>query len=104
MAKAIEVLGILIGTCNGNANLLNACLDVVEILLMIDIDSILKRKCEKNHLNLETYQWYLDLRKYGSVPHGGFGLGFERLVQFTTGMDNIRDVIAFPRSPGNCDF
>ncbi len=65
---------------------------------------ILKAKFEKNHLDLETYQWYLDLRKYGSVPHGGFGLGFERLVQFTTGIDNIRDAIAFPRAPGNCDF
>ncbi|MCB1073158.1 MAG: asparagine--tRNA ligase [Chlamydiia bacterium] len=65
---------------------------------------ILKAKFEKHHLDLETYQWYLDLRKYGSVPHGGFGLGFERLVQFTTGIDNIRDAIAFPRVPGNCDF
>ena len=65
---------------------------------------ILKEKFEKNHLDLKTYQWYLDLRKYGSVPHGGFGLGFERLVQFTTGIDNIRDAIAFPRAPGNCDF
>ena len=65
---------------------------------------ILKAKFEKHHLDLETYQWYLDLRKYGSVPHGGFGLGFERLVQFTTGIDNIRDAIAFPRIPGNCDF
>lgn len=46
------------------------------------------------------YQWYLDLRKYGSAPHAGFGLGFERLIQFVTGMGNIRDVIAFPRTPG----
>ncbi|MDN3509441.1 MAG: asparagine--tRNA ligase [Candidatus Neptunochlamydia sp.] len=65
---------------------------------------VLKAKFEKHHLDLETYQWYLDLRKYGSVPHGGFGLGFERLVQFTTGIDNIRDAIAFPRVAGNCDF
>lgn len=65
---------------------------------------LLKEKFEKHNLDLEIYQWYLDLRKYGSVPHGGFGLGFERLVQFTTGVENIRDAIAFPRVPGNCDF
>ena len=47
-------------------------------------------------------EWYSDLRRFGSVPHAGFGLGFERLVQFATGVDNIRDVIAVPRSPGNC--
>ncbi|WP_339136144.1 MAG: asparagine--tRNA ligase [Candidatus Electrothrix sp. GW3-4] len=52
-------------------------------------------------LDLEEYSWYLDLRRYGSVPHSGFGLGFERLVQFVTGMSNIRDVIPFPRTPGN---
>lgn len=64
----------------------------------------LKEKFLKHNLDLETYQWYLDLRKYGSVPHGGFGLGFERLVQFTTGVENIRDAIAFPRVPGSCEF
>ena len=48
--------------------------------------------------------WYLELRKFGSVPHSGFGLGFERLVQFVTGMTNIRDVIPFPRTPGNAEF
>ncbi len=52
-------------------------------------------------LDLEQYGWYLDLRRYGSVPHAGFGLGFERLVQFITGMQNIRDVIPFPRTPGS---
>lgn len=52
-------------------------------------------------LNMEEYGWYLDLRRFGSVPHAGFGLGFERLIQFVTGMQNIRDVIAFPRTPGN---
>ena len=51
-------------------------------------------------LNKEDYWWYRDLRKYGSVPHAGFGLGFERLVMMTTGVDNIRDVIPFPRAPG----
>ncbi|QVL55047.1 MAG: asparagine--tRNA ligase [Simkaniaceae bacterium] len=65
---------------------------------------LLKSKFENHGLDIETYKWYLDLRKYGSVPHGGFGLGFERLVQFTTGVDNIRDAIAFPRIPGSCDF
>jgi asparaginyl-tRNA synthetase len=51
-------------------------------------------------INVEEYAWYLDLRKYGSVPHSGFGLGFERLVQYVTGMANIREVIPFPRTPG----
>jgi asparaginyl-tRNA synthetase len=48
--------------------------------------------------------WYLDLRRFGSAPHSGFGLGFERMMQFVTGMTNIRDVIPFPRYPGNADF
>ena len=55
-------------------------------------------------LDPADYWWYLDLRKYGSVPHAGFGLGFERLVQFTTGMANIRDVIPYPRYPRNAEF
>ncbi len=55
-------------------------------------------------LDVEEYAWYLDLRRYGSVPHAGFGLGFERLVQFLTGMANIRDVMPFPRVPGHADF
>ncbi len=59
-----------------------------------------------NELGLvpEDYWWYLDLRRYGSVPHSGFGLGFERIIQFMTGMKNIRDVIPFSRTPGNADF
>ncbi|HEY9888379.1 MAG TPA: asparagine--tRNA ligase [Candidatus Obscuribacterales bacterium] len=52
----------------------------------------------------EAYWWYLDLRRYGTVPHAGYGLGFERLIQFMTGMGNIRDVIPFPRTPDNIDF
>jgi asparaginyl-tRNA synthetase len=48
--------------------------------------------------------WYLDTRRFGSCPHAGFGLGFERLVLFVTGMTNIRDVIPFPRTPKNCEF
>ena len=54
--------------------------------------------------NPEDYWWYLDLRRFGSVPHAGFGLGFERMVQFCTGMQNIRDVIPFPRTPRNAEF
>ena len=55
-------------------------------------------------LSEETYYWYLELRRFGTAPHSGFGLGFERLVQFVTGMKNIRDVIPFPRVPGNARF
>ncbi len=59
-----------------------------------------------NELNMQTseYEWYIDLRRYGTVPHAGFGLGFERMVQFVTGMKNIRDVIPFPRTPGSASF
>jgi asparaginyl-tRNA synthetase len=53
---------------------------------------------------VEDYWWYLELRKYGSVPHAGFGVGFERLVMYVTGMENIRDVLPFPRTPKNCEF
>ena len=62
-------------------------------------DVLLKRMQEAD-IDVEEYGWYLDLRKYGSVPHSGFGLGFERLVQYITGMANIREVIPFPRTPG----
>ncbi len=55
-------------------------------------------------LNIDDYNWYLELRKYGSCPHAGFGLGFERMLMFITGMKNIRDVIPFARTPGNCEF
>jgi asparaginyl-tRNA synthetase len=59
----------------------------------------------KSHqLKPEDYWWYLDLRRYGTVPHAGFGLGFERLLMFLTGMANIRDVIPFARTPGSADF
>ncbi|VFQ87917.1 unnamed protein product [Cuscuta campestris] len=64
----------------------------------------LEKRLVDLNLNKESYWWYLDLRRYGSVPHAGFGLGFERLVQFATGMDNIRDAIPFPRTPGNAEF
>ncbi len=65
---------------------------------------ILKSKIEKKGLNPNDYKWYLDLRKFATTPHGGFGLGFERFVQFITGIENIRDVIPFPRIPNQCDF
>lgn len=65
---------------------------------------VLERRIEEAGLPKEDYWWYLDLRRYGTVPHAGFGLGFERLVQFMTGMTNIRDVIPFPRTPDNLDF
>jgi asparaginyl-tRNA synthetase len=55
-------------------------------------------------LSKEDYAWYRDLRRYGTVPHSGFGLGFERLVAYVTGMQNVRDVIAFPRTPGNANY
>ncbi len=64
----------------------------------------LKGRMEEMHIPEEEMQWYLDTRRFGSCPHAGFGLGFERLVQFITGMGNIRDVIPFPRTPGNAAF
>ncbi len=64
----------------------------------------LEKKIVDFGLKPEDYWWYLQLRKYGSVPHAGFGAGFERLVQFTTGIENIRDAIPFPRFPGHADF
>jgi len=65
---------------------------------------VLKAKMKEHNLNEKDYWWYLELREYGSVPHSGFGVGFERLIQFVTGMENIRDVIAFPRYPGHVEF
>ncbi|GAA5122202.1 asparagine--tRNA ligase [Luteolibacter yonseiensis] len=65
---------------------------------------VLLENFKKHDLDPENYSWYADLRKYGSVPHAGFGLGFERLLMFVTGMANIRDVIPFARTPGHCEF
>ena len=65
---------------------------------------LLKAKIEETGLDSNHYNWYLDLRRYGGVPHGGFGLGFERFVQLITGTENIRDAIAFPRVQGSCAF
>ncbi len=65
---------------------------------------VLEQRMKEQGLDAENYWWYLDLRRYGTVPHSGFGLGLERVVQFITGMANIRDVIPFPRTPGSADF
>ena len=65
---------------------------------------VLQDKMKKLGLDEKDYWWYLDLRKYGSVPHAGFGLGFERAMMYITGMQNIRDVLPFPRTPKNCEF
>ena len=62
---------------------------------------VLVARMKELHLNLEEYRWYLDLRSFGTVPHSGFGLGFERFLQFVTAMNNIREVIPFPRTPGS---
>ena len=67
-------------------------------------ESVLRERMAQSGLDAANYWWYLDLRRYGTVPHAGFGLGFERTVQFITGMQNIRDVIAFPRTPRNVEF
>ena len=69
-----------------------------------DVYDDLIMRLKEMKLNPDDYWWYLELRKFGSAPHAGFGLGFERLVQFVTGLSNIRDVIPFPRSPGSLDF
>jgi asparaginyl-tRNA synthetase len=65
---------------------------------------VLKTKMQEMHVDEHELWWYLDTRKFGSVPHAGFGLGLERLILFVTGMTNIRDVIPFPRTPKNAEF
>lgn len=65
---------------------------------------ILKQRMIESGLNVADYEWYLDLRKYGSVPHSGFGLGLERFIMYATGMANMRDTIPYPRAPKFCDF
>ena len=64
----------------------------------------LENRMNEMKISTNDLQWYLDTRRFGTCPHAGFGLGFERLVLFITGMTNIRDVIAFPRTPHNCEF
>ena len=65
---------------------------------------ILDKRMDECNLNKEHYQWYRDLRRYGTVPHAGYGLGFERLISYVTGVNNVRDVIPFPRTPGHADY
>jgi asparaginyl-tRNA synthetase len=65
---------------------------------------VFDRRLAEMSLNQEDYSWYRDLRRYGTVPHAGFGLGFERLVAYVTGVQNVRDVIPFPRTPGNAQY
>ena len=65
---------------------------------------IIEAKIAEEGLDPDLYKWYLDLRRYGTVPHSGFGLGFERAVMYITGMSNIRDVIPFHRTPNHIDF
>lgn len=65
---------------------------------------VLEQRIKESGLDLHEYDWYLDLRRYGSAPHAGFGLGFERLVTYITGMTNIRDAVPYPRVPGRADF
>ena len=65
---------------------------------------VLLQKIKTNNLDKKSLWWYLETRKFGTVPHAGFGLGLERLIQFITGMSNIRDVIPFPRTPRNAEF
>ena len=65
---------------------------------------VLQTRLKEHDLPESAYWWYLELRKFGTVPHAGFGLGLERMVMYLTGMKNIRDVIPFPRTPGSADF
>lgn len=65
---------------------------------------VLEENMRRHSMSLEDYKWYLDLRRYGTVPHAGFGLGFERMLMFVTGVANIRDVIPFARTPGTAEF
>ena len=65
---------------------------------------VLRANLEAHELSEEDYWWYIDLRKFGTVPHAGYGMGFERMLMFVTGVQNIRDVIPFARTPGHAEF
>jgi asparaginyl-tRNA synthetase len=65
---------------------------------------VLDRRMDEMHLNKQSYNWYRDLRRYGTVPHAGFGLGFERTIMYATGMQNVRDVIPYPRTPKHAEY
>ena len=64
----------------------------------------LKKRMEEMNVSEEGMEWYLNLRRFGGCVHSGFGMGFERLLIYLTGVENIRDVIPYPRTPGNCEF
>jgi asparaginyl-tRNA synthetase len=87
MDVLVPRLGEIIGGSQREENLEKLCRRMVEL-----------------GMKVEDYSWYLDLRRYGTVPHSGFGLGFERLIQYATGMANIRDVIPYPRAVGQAEF
>ncbi len=89
---AMDLLVPKIGELIGGSQREERC-DVLEAIIR-----------EDPNLDMAAYQWYIDTRRFGSAPHAGFGLGFERLVMYVTGMDNIRDVIPFPRTPRHCEF
>ena len=86
--------------------LIKLCRPAMETNLdsVLDRIRVLEQRMDELGLNKEDYGFYLDLRKYGSVRHSGFGLGFERCVMYLTGMANIRDVIPFPRTVNNCEL
>ena len=65
---------------------------------------VLEARMDEIGMNRESYDWYVDLRRYGGVKHAGYGLGFERMIMYLTGMSNIRDVVPFPRTPKNAEF
>ena len=69
-----------------------------------DRESVLVERMKSKGINPESMDWYTDTRRFGGVPHSGFGVGLERLMMWVTGMNNIRDVIPFPRTPGHCKF
>jgi asparaginyl-tRNA synthetase len=66
--------------------------------------AVLEKRMQEMNLPMEDYWWYLDSRKFGSAPHSGFGMGFERFLMMITGISNIRDVVPFPRTPGSINF
>ena len=65
---------------------------------------VLNKRMDDLHMSKDELWWYLKLREYGGCKHAGFGMGFERLIMYLTGIENIRDVIPYPRTPGNCDY
>ncbi len=94
LAKAITILDILVPRIG----------EIIGGSQREDSLEVLEERAKSVGLNPEDIKWYGELRQYGSVPHAGFGLGFERLVMLCSGVENIRDVIPFPRTPGNCRF